>query len=1584
MKILFNVGCWCILLAYLAYFGTYIDFTCNYFPVNSDTMFSVDEFFNEPQSKLSTIVYATKSQLLILAAKYHLEVRRSETKDDIKNNILQHCVDEDLITRETAQDFIIKENKDVEYMKLALELEKLKIDAEREKRVADREAEERRIALERKAEKEKREEERQAEKERREAELDLYRNKLIMDKQMGEQKLLLEKARLDHEASLAQNLEHEKVRLSLDNKKKMLDLESSQPAVFDLTKCLKLVPEFNEIEVDVFFRNFEDIAVNMQWPNDKWVWLIKSKVKGRAAVIVSHLSGESDYEEVKQAILDGYAITVEGHRQRFRQYYKGSSQTWYEFAQEKLRLFKKWLNAAAITDFDALVNLIVTEEFMRKLPLNIKAYIADKEELELKKVSMLADNYALIHKAFKGTERLVKQGKATKVNDEKEYLPFCFYCKKSGHDISECKAPGCMKSKFNSQTRFSESGKRDSSQNKPAAKEALHCYSENEDLLSDYISEGTVTLQNGDEPVRVRILRDSACTQSLIVRKAVPNISVLDENALVPIRDLSGVNLCPLANLNLKCKDVNGNVKIAVLDKDLPVSDVHILLGNDLARKSPFPNLVVYNKPVAEEPFDVFKNVFIEDVNSCVPDPEQVVNVTTRSRHKPDEKEENPKINLNIPSSVDQLIALQKGDETLSQAIKQAASKGDKVPGYYFNNGLLYRLYRSRKLSNNNSWANVEQLVVPVSLRQDILSVAHQSNSHLGITKTYQRIINEFFWPGLKKDVVNFVNQCHICQVSGKPNEVIPKAPLIPIVVPHEPFTKVIIDCVGPLPKTKKGNQYMLTAMCPTTRYPMAVPLRNISAKTVISQLLKIFTTYGFPREIQSDRGTNFTSNLFSQTLREFNIKHTLASSYHPESQGALERHHQTLKSLLKKFCVETGNCWDEGLDMLLFVLREVPNESLGVSPYEMLFGRKCRGPLQILKEQLVNKEICEVNISQYLGNLKAQLENIHSFAQNNLSVSQEVMKSTFDKGTKVRKFKVGDQVLVYFPTSTAPLTHKFSGPYTIMKCMNNNNYVISTPDRRKSSQLVHVNLLKKYHQPFAKPVALHCTSDSNVIRYKKLPKSAFVYLDDEVSNLISTTPDTNNSAVIDQITDYFQHLTPDRRSQLQELLNEHKAVCADEPGICKTAEHDVELLPNTPPIRQQYYRVGPEKLRLMKEEVAYLLRNGLAKPSSSPWASPCILVPKPNGKVRLCTDFRKVNSVTIKDSYPLPRIDDIIDAVGNAKFLTQIDLVKGYYQIPLTKRAKLISAFVTPFGLFEYTRLPFGMCNAPATFQRVVNEAIQGLEGIYAYLDDILIVSDTWEEHLCRLRALLARLEEMGFTINLAKSSFCQAQVRYLGHIIGSGKILPKAENIDAIVNYPVPKDRKSLLRFLGMTSYYRKFCKNFSTIACPLTELTSTKRKFVWTETCQLAFEQLKNILCSKPVLSVPDLAKPFSIQVDACDSGVGAVLMQENAETKELHPVSYYSYKLKPHQRSYATVEKELLGIIMTLQKYEVYFSTHLPVTIYTDHNPLTFLNRARLTNQRILRWSLYLQNFNIILHYLKGAENTLADALSRVYT
>ena len=256
---------------------------------------------------------------------------------------------------------------------------------------------------------------------------------------------------------------------------------------------------------------------------------------------------------------------------------------------------------------------------------------------------------------------------------------------------------------------------------------------------------------------------------------------------------------------------------------------------------------------------------------------------------------------------------------------------------------------------------------------------------------------------------------------------------------------------------------------------------------------------------------------------------------------------------------------------------------------------------------------------------------------------------------------------------------------------------------------------------------------------------------------------------------------------------------------------------------------MSPAKKQVMLEEVDYLLKNGLATPSKYPWASPCLLVPKEGGSMHFRTDYRKVNTVTVKDSYPLPRVDDVIDAIGNAKFVTKIDLLKGYYQVELSNNATEISAFITPFGLYEYTVMPFGMCNAPSTFQCIVNLIIQGLEGIYAYLDDIVVTGDTWDEHHERLGMVFQRLQEACLIINLSKTSFCQATLTYLGHIVGNGTIRPKAANVEAILKYPVPTSKKSLRRFLGMTSYYRTFCRNFSSVALPLTNLLSLKRKFI-----------------------------------------------------------------------------------------------------------------------------------------------------------
>ena len=402
-----------------------------------------------------------------------------------------------------------------------------------------------------------------------------------------------------------------------------------------------------------------------------------------------------------------------------------------------------------------------------------------------------------------------------------------------------------------------------------------------------------------------------------------------------------------------------------------------------------------------------------------------------------------------------------------------------------------------------------------------------------------------------------------------------------------------------------------------------------------------------------------------------------------------------------------------------------------------------------------------------------------------------------------------------------------------------------------------------------------------------------------------------------------------------------------------------------------------------MKEEVDYLLEHGIATPSKSPWASPCLLVPKEDGSTRFCTDYRKVNNVTVKDSYPLPLIDDLIDSVGQARFVTKIDLLKGYYQVALTDRAKLISAFITPFGLFQYEVMPFGLTNAPSTFQRLINYTIQGLEGVYCYLDDILVTSQSWEEHFMRLEELFKRLKKASLTINLKKSTFSKATVTYLGHIVGNGIIRPKAANIEAVLKYPVPTTRKSLQRFLGLASYYRRFCKNFSSVASPLTSLTSSKVNFSWNDDCQASFDQLKLLLCNDPILMSPDFNKTFILQVDACDSGAGGVLLQESSDGV-LHPVSYTSSKFKKHQRSYSTIEKETLSLVLSLQKFECYLQGTREILVYTDHNPLTFIEKMKTHNQRLLRWALFLQKFNLKVCHIKGKDNVIADALSRVHT
>lgn len=389
----------------------------------------------------------------------------------------------------------------------------------------------------------------------------------------------------------------------------------------------------------------------------------------------------------------------------------------------------------------------------------------------------------------------------------------------------------------------------------------------------------------------------------------------------------------------------------------------------------------------------------------------------------------------------------------------EAASESSR--GYVVDNNILLRKW---VLHCDDFVADpVFQVVVPFKFRDAVLRLAHDDAGHWGVRKTYDQVLRHFFWPRLKRDVAGYIKTCHTCQLTGKPNQGIAPAPLFPIPAVSQPFEHLIIDCVGPLPPSRSGAVYLLTVMCQTTRYPAAYPLRTITTRSVVRALSQFISVFGIPKVIQSDQGSNFSSHLFYQVLKQLHVKHNKASAYHAQSQGALERFHQTLKSLLRSYCTEMKGDWEEGLPWLLLAARGVTQESTGFSPNDLVFGHKVRGPLALLCDQWKETEIPK-NLIDYVNGFRHRLYAAGVLANQKLSSAQCKMKRVFDRRAESREFSVGDRVLALLPIVTSPLQAKFSGPYEVVQQVSELNYIISTPERRKKTQMCHVNLLKPYY----------------------------------------------------------------------------------------------------------------------------------------------------------------------------------------------------------------------------------------------------------------------------------------------------------------------------------------------------------------------------------------------------------------------------------------------------------------------------------------------------------------------------------------
>ncbi|CAB3980524.1 Retrovirus-related Pol poly, partial [Paramuricea clavata] len=470
---------------------------------------------------------------------------------------------------------------------------------------------------------------------------------------------------------------------------------------------------------------------------------------------------------------------------------------------------------------------------------------------------------------------------------------------------------------------------------------------------------------------------------------------------------------------------------------------------------------------------------------------------------------------------------------------------------YFMKNGILMRKWRPSTVPVNEEWLVRYQIVIPKTYRPEVLSLAHETplSGHLGINKTYQKIITHFYWTGIRKDVVEFCKTCHTCQVVGKPNQTIPKAPLKPIPAFDEPFSRILIDCVGPLPKTKKGNQYLLTIMCASTRFPEAIPLRNIKTKTIVQALTKFFTLVGLPKSIQSDQGSNFMSGIFQQVMHELKIKQYKSTAYHPESQGALERFHQTLKRMMRTYCLETEKDWDDGVHLLLFAARESVQESLGFSPFELVFGHTVRGPLNLLKEKLLSASGNSLDLSQYVSDFRTKLSKACELAKANLQSAQKCMKNQYDKNCVSRTFQPGDKVLALLPVPGNTLQARYFGPYLVEKKENDLNYVIVTPDRRKNKQLCHVNMLKSYYER------------KNGVQVVNVIDVENTNIEDttELFNLSESTK-LHNSDVLRNMDTKLSHLSESQRRDIEVLVQEYQCLFPDVPSRTDHIAHDVEI----------------------------------------------------------------------------------------------------------------------------------------------------------------------------------------------------------------------------------------------------------------------------------------------------------------------------------------------------------------------------------------------------------------------------------------
>ncbi|XP_042071507.1 uncharacterized protein LOC121812727 [Haplochromis burtoni] len=933
--------------------------------------------------------------------------------------------------------------------------------------------------------------------------------------------------------------------------------------------------------------------------------------KARGAYVHMDIDDSLDYDKVKSAILSKYDINPETYRQRFRSLDVQPDESPRELYARLKELYGKWIQPKGKTIHD-IGETIILEQFLRMLSPELQVWIREHNPGSAMEAARLADVFvaarkkgqAWSHNAWKAsrdTRKIPQQNHLDSANTSTS--------KTSQSTTRPPKASGkkliCYLCGLEGHT-------------KPmcprnSAKMVQMCFAPRSNADPEQESDKSIKMSQIEvNGVLLNALLDSGSSRSLIHSDfAPPNI----------VRTSDTISICcvhgdekryPTADIYIKVQDqmyllnvgvVNSLPYSAVLGRDLPV--LFDLLESEQTEecnvavtRAQAKQVSTHSETLSALPF------FNEEFETTVVKPRKTRRQRRQEKFKfspvdtlTDAEPTPSPLGFNIPTEI---AELQKSDQSLIFLFRKAKEKEPGVEQvnseYILQNDILYRQQGS-----------VLQLVVPQKVRNAILTLGHSIPwaGHLGKHKTTARIKHNFYWPGLSKDVAQFCKSCPQCQITSA--KIPHRAPLQPLPVIGTPFERLGMDIVGPVERSKAGNRYMLVVTDYATKYPEVFPLKSIKAKPIAFCLVQFFARVGFPREILTDQGTNFMSTLLKQVYQLLGIRSLRTSPYHPQTDGLTERFNQTLKQMLRKFVNDSGNDWDQWLPYLLFAYNIL-----------MRSGRETRWRRD------------SKNILSYVIQMRERLEKMSELAQSHMVEAQQQQKSWYDKSARQRAFEPGQKVLVLLPSDNNKLLAKWQGPFEVMRKLGPTTYEVSTPGQLRSSKVLHINLLKEWVE------RIEHKADAMLIR--RVPE------EDEADE--QYLPPAGS-------LDYdLSHLPEDKQQQVREMCK--SAVFQENPGRTDIVEHDIVVREGAS-VRRLSYRIPERLLPSLKKEIDLMLSLGIIERSKSEWCNPVVLVPKKDESMRFCIDFRYLNSISMFDSYPTPRIDDLLERLGKARLMLQI-----------------------------------------------------------------------------------------------------------------------------------------------------------------------------------------------------------------------------------------------------------------------------------------------------------------------------------------